>query len=158
LAYGRLRHCCPATSTHISTFTARLTLLQTGRFLWMATAVQEPPRTKRSGNGGRPNRGGQADHRTGARARHPRNRRYARPYKNASYASEQGEAVRQALNGWIPGSRAFDGVIDFASSVADKTDPLKIDSAFNDGDKPHPNDAGVKAMKDAVDLLVITGM
>jgi len=80
------------------------------------------------------------------------------PYKNAGYASEQGEAVRQALNGWIRRSGALDGVIDFASSVADKTDPLKIDSAFNDGDNLHPNDAGYKAMADAVDLLVITGM
>ncbi|MEG3173761.1 SGNH/GDSL hydrolase family protein [Sphingomonas sp. ZB1N12] len=80
------------------------------------------------------------------------------PYKNAGYASERGEAVRQALNSWIRSSGAFDGVIDFASSVADKTDPLAIDSAFNDGDKLHPNDAGYKAMADAVDLQVITGM
>lgn len=80
------------------------------------------------------------------------------PYKNAGYASEQGEAVRQALNGWIRRSGAFDGVIDFASSVADKTDPLKIAPAFNDGDKLHPNDAGYRAMADAVDLQLITGM
>ncbi|TCP85350.1 lysophospholipase L1-like esterase [Sphingomonas sp. PP-CE-1A-559] len=80
------------------------------------------------------------------------------PYKNAGYASEQGEAVRQALNNWIRSSGAFDGVIDFASSVADKTDPLAIASVFNDGDKLHPNDAGYKAMADAADLQVITGM
>ncbi|WP_277970158.1 SGNH/GDSL hydrolase family protein, partial [Sphingomonas echinoides] len=80
------------------------------------------------------------------------------PYKDAGYASKQGEEVRQALNNWIRSSGAFDGVIDFASSVADKTDPLKIASAFNDGDKLHPNDAGYKAMADAVELRVITGM
>lgn len=74
------------------------------------------------------------------------------PYKGAGYASEQGEAVRQALNSWIRSSGAFDGVIDFASSVADKTDPLAIDPRFNDGDKLHPNDAGYKAMADSIDL------
>jgi lysophospholipase L1-like esterase len=65
--------------------------------------------------------------------------------------------VRQALNTWIRTSGAFDGVIDFASSVADEADALKIAPAFNDGDKLHPNDAGYKAMADAVDLRVITG-
>lgn len=80
------------------------------------------------------------------------------PYKDAGYASDQGEAVRQALNSWISTSGAFDGVIDFAAAVADKTDPQKIASDFNDGDKLHPNDAGYKAMADAADLRVITGM
>ena len=56
------------------------------------------------------------------------------PYQGAGYASEQGEAVRQALNTWIRSSGAFDGVIDFSPVVADKADPLKIDPVFNDGD------------------------
>lgn len=79
------------------------------------------------------------------------------PYKDAGYSSEQGEAVRQALNIWIRNSRAFDGVIDFASSVADKSDPLEIDPRFNDGDKLHPNDAGYQTMADMVDLNLLTG-
>lgn len=78
------------------------------------------------------------------------------PYKGAGYASEQGEAVRQALNDWIRNSGAFDDVIDFASSVADKADPLAIDPRFNDGDRLHPNDAGYKAMADAIDLRSLT--
>lgn len=49
--------------------------------------------------------------------------------------------MRQALNNWIRTSGSFDGVIDFASSVADKADPLKIAPSYNDGDKLHPNDA-----------------
>ena len=80
------------------------------------------------------------------------------PYKDAGYASEQGEAVRQALNNWIRTSGAFDGVIDFASAVEDKADPLKIAPSFNDGDKLHPNDAGYKAMANVVDLRTLTGM
>ena len=80
------------------------------------------------------------------------------PYKGAGYASEQGEAVRQALNSWIRSSSAFDGVIDFAPAVADKADPLTIAPDYNDGDKLHPNDAGYKAMADAVDLRLFNGM
>lgn len=80
------------------------------------------------------------------------------PYKEAGYASEQGEVVRQALNNWIRTSNAFDGVIDFAPSVADTTDPSKIAANYNDGDKLHPNDAGYKAMADAIDLRALTGM
>jgi len=79
------------------------------------------------------------------------------PYRGAAYWSEKGEAVREALNTWIRTSGAFDGVIDFAPTVADKADPLRFDPRFNDGDKLHPNDAGYQAMADAVDLRVITG-
>ena len=79
------------------------------------------------------------------------------PYRGAGYSSDRGEAVRQALNDWIRTGGEFDGVIDFAPAVADKADPLKIDPAFNDGDKLHPNDAGYQAMADAIDLSVLTG-
>lgn len=79
------------------------------------------------------------------------------PYQGAAYASEKGEAARQALNNWIRTSGAFDGVIDFAPVVADKANPLAFDPRYNDGDKLHPNDAGYRAMADAIDLKVITG-
>jgi lysophospholipase L1-like esterase len=79
------------------------------------------------------------------------------PYQGATYASPQGEAARQALNAWIKTSGAFDGVIDFAPAVADKADPLTFAKAYNDKDHLHPNDAGYKAMADAIDLAVITG-
>jgi len=79
------------------------------------------------------------------------------PYKGATYWSEKGEAVREALNAWIRTSGAFDAVIDFAPTVADKADPLRFDPRFNDGDKLHPNDAGYQAMADAIDLRLVTG-
>ena len=79
------------------------------------------------------------------------------PYQGASYASPAGEAVREALNAWIKDSGAFDAVIDFAPAVADPGNPLTFARAFNDTDHLHPNDAGYKAMADAVDLKVITG-
>ena len=79
------------------------------------------------------------------------------PYEGASYASAAGEAAREALNAWIKSSGAFDGVIDFAPVVADPADPLTFAKAYNDRDHLHPNDAGYKAMADAIDLSVITG-
>ena len=79
------------------------------------------------------------------------------PYKGAGYASPAGEEVRQGLNNWIKTGGAFDGVIDFAPAVADPTDSLTFDKRFNDRDHLHPNDAGYKAMAEAVSLSVITG-
>jgi lysophospholipase L1-like esterase len=77
------------------------------------------------------------------------------PYQGASYASPAGEAAREALNTWIKSSGSFDGVIDFAPVVADPANPLTFAKAFNERDHLHPNDAGYKAMGDAVDLAVL---
>ena len=77
------------------------------------------------------------------------------PYEGASYASPAGEAAREAVNTWIKTSGAFDAVIDFAPAVADPANPLTFAKAYNDRDHLHPNDAGYKAMADAVDLAVL---
>jgi lysophospholipase L1-like esterase len=61
------------------------------------------------------------------------------------------------LNLWIKTSGAFDGVIDFAPVVADPNAPLAFAAQFNTRDHLHPNDAGYRAMGDAIDLTVITG-
>jgi lysophospholipase L1-like esterase len=79
------------------------------------------------------------------------------PYQGAGYASPAGESVREALNAWIKGSGAFDGVIDFAPVLADPDNPLAFAKAYHNGDHLHPNDAGYKAMADAINLAVITG-
>jgi lysophospholipase L1-like esterase len=79
------------------------------------------------------------------------------PYQGASYASPEGEAVREGLNQWIKTGGAFDGSIDFAPAVALASNPLTFDPRFNIRDHLHPNDAGYKAMGDAIDLKVITG-
>ncbi|MEO9131931.1 MAG: SGNH/GDSL hydrolase family protein [Sphingomonas sp.] len=76
------------------------------------------------------------------------------PYKGAGYYSEDGDAVRQAVNDWIRAPGHFDGVIDFARTVADKADPLTMAADFDSGDKLHPGDAGYKAMAEAVDLAL----
>ena len=79
------------------------------------------------------------------------------PYGGATYAAPAGEQARQGLNQWIKTGGAFDGVIDFAAAVADAKDPLTINPAYNIRDHLHPNDAGYKAMGDAIDLKLVMG-
>ena len=74
------------------------------------------------------------------------------PYQGANYASPAGEEARQALNKFILTSGEFDAVVDFAAATADKANPLAFAAEYNIRDKLHPNDAGYKAMADAVNL------
>lgn len=79
------------------------------------------------------------------------------PFKGAGYYSTAGEAKREAVNHWILTSGAFDGVIDFASVVADPSDPTMMAPQFDSGDHLHPNDAGYQAMANAIPLRLILG-
>jgi lysophospholipase L1-like esterase len=78
------------------------------------------------------------------------------PYEGAGYSREEGEAIREALNTWIRTGRAFDGVADFEAATRDPNNPKHIRPEFDPGDHLHPNDAGYKAMADAVDLAIFT--
>jgi lysophospholipase L1-like esterase len=77
------------------------------------------------------------------------------PFHGARYWTPAGEAKREAVNHWIRTSHAFDGVIDFASAVAEPGDPEQLAPAFDSGDHLHPNGAGYRAMARAVDLAVL---
>jgi lysophospholipase L1-like esterase len=79
------------------------------------------------------------------------------PYQGANYAAPAGEQVREALNNWIRTSGAFDGVIDFATPVADPTNLLTFDAKYNDRDHLHPNDSGYQIMANAIDLAMVAG-
>jgi lysophospholipase L1-like esterase len=74
------------------------------------------------------------------------------PYEDAQYYHPEGEAVRQAVNDWIRSSGAFDGVVDFEQAVRDPKRPSRYLGADQSGDSLHPNDAGYRAMSEAVDL------
>lgn len=74
------------------------------------------------------------------------------PFDGANYFSADGEAKRTTVNTWIRTSGAYDAVIDFDAATRDPQHPTKIQAAFDSGDHLHPNDAGYKAMGDAVDL------
>ena len=77
------------------------------------------------------------------------------PFK-ASYEQPadfaQAEAVRQAVNHWILTSGQYDVVVDFAAVVADPADPQQLNPAYDSGDHLHPNDAGYRALADAINL------
>jgi len=76
------------------------------------------------------------------------------PYEGAGYYSEKGEEVRQAVNRWIRTAGAFDAVADFEKATQDSANPKTFKATFNNGDHLHPNDAGYKAMADAIDLKI----
>jgi lysophospholipase L1-like esterase len=76
------------------------------------------------------------------------------PYAGAAYFSTAGEAERQKVNAWIRTGREFDGVIDFDAAIRDPARPDHMRAALQSGDWLHPNDAGYRAMGEAVDLSV----
>jgi len=79
------------------------------------------------------------------------------PYAGATYYSDTGEEIRQAVNRWIRTGGAFDAVVDFEAAVKDPANPKQIRADFNERDHLHPNDAGYKAMAEAIDLSLFTG-
>ncbi len=79
------------------------------------------------------------------------------PFSGARYASAEKEAIRQAVNRWIRTAGAFDAVIDFDAAVRDLANPARLAPAFDPGDHLHPNDAGYRAMGDAIDLKLFAG-
>lgn len=70
------------------------------------------------------------------------------------YFSPAKDVERKAVNHWIRTSNAFDGVIDFDKAVQDPKNPDSILAQYNSGDHLHPNDAGYKAMADAISLAL----
>lgn len=76
------------------------------------------------------------------------------PDGGAAYYAESGEVVRQAVNAWIRTANVFDGVIDFDAAMRDPANPKKMKAELQSGDWLHPNDAGYKAMGEAVDLAL----
>jgi lysophospholipase L1-like esterase len=78
------------------------------------------------------------------------------PYLGASYANDAGQAIRDAVNKFIRTPGNFDAVVDFDKATQDPANPKQFLAAYNNTDHLHPNDAGYKAMADAVDLKVFT--
>jgi lysophospholipase L1-like esterase len=79
------------------------------------------------------------------------------PYEGANYFREEGEAIRQEVNTWIRTSGAYDAVVDFDAAVRDPANPRRMKPEFDPGDHLHPNDAGYRAMAEAVELSVFVG-
>ena len=75
------------------------------------------------------------------------------PFGNAT---DKAETMRQAVNAFIRTPGNFDAVVDFDQVIRDPTDPRQFRAGYNNTDKLHPNDAGYKAMADAVDLSLFS--
>lgn len=61
-------------------------------------------------------------------------------------------AKREAVNAWIRDSGAFDAVVDFDRVMRDPMHPDRLRPDYDSGDHLHPNDAGYRAMAEAIDL------
>jgi lysophospholipase L1-like esterase len=73
------------------------------------------------------------------------------PFGNAT---DNVEAMRQALNLYIRTGGAFDSVVDFDKVIRDPDNPRQFRDGYNNTDRLHPNDAGYKAMADVIDLSI----
>jgi lysophospholipase L1-like esterase len=77
------------------------------------------------------------------------------PFAGSAHWTAAGAITRDDVNHWILTSGAFDGVIDFAKVLADPANPQRLDPAYDSGDHLHPNDAGYRAMADALSLAML---
>ena len=76
------------------------------------------------------------------------------PYQGFGGWTQRGETKRIAVNSWIKTSGSFDGVIDFASAIADPANSQRMNPKYDSGDHLHPGPAGHEAMGNAVDLAL----
>ncbi|WP_198041519.1 SGNH/GDSL hydrolase family protein [Micromonospora chokoriensis] len=77
-------------------------------------------------------------------------------YKGWPEYDDAGEAVRQSVNDWIRHSGVFDAVVDFDRVTRDPADPQALLPLYDSGDHVHPNDRGMQAIAEAVDLDVLS--
>jgi lysophospholipase L1-like esterase len=79
------------------------------------------------------------------------------PFAGSQYGSAEHERARQQLNAWIRTSGELDAVIDFDLAMRDPSDLTRLLPAVDGGDHLHPNEAGYRAMADAIDLGLFAG-
>jgi lysophospholipase L1-like esterase len=79
------------------------------------------------------------------------------PFKGDTlgFYSEENEQKRARLNRWIRTGGEYDAAIDFDAAIRDRTDPLRLDPAYDSGDHLHPNDAGMAVLAAAVPLRLL---
>ncbi|MEU1372669.1 SGNH/GDSL hydrolase family protein [Streptomyces triculaminicus] len=64
----------------------------------------------------------------------------------------EADAQRTAINRHIRTAKIYDAVFDFDAAIRDPQHPERMLPGFDAGDHLHPNDAGMKAFSDSVDL------
>ena len=79
------------------------------------------------------------------------------PYQGANYWTPAGEAAREQINFFLRGKTSgCDAVIDQDAATHDPLHPTQFLPAYDSGDHLHPNDAGLQAIADAVDLSLFS--
>jgi lysophospholipase L1-like esterase len=73
------------------------------------------------------------------------------PFEGAGYWTEQGESARQQINAFVRDDAGCDGVIDQDAATRDPDSPTRYLGDYDSGDHLHPNDAGMRAIAEAVD-------
>ncbi|CAL9334332.1 hypothetical protein SUDANB171_00139 [Streptomyces sp. enrichment culture] len=78
------------------------------------------------------------------------------PFRGVTEFTEEREAMRQTLNRWIREDSGFDGVIDLDRLWRDPADASALNPRYDSGDGLHPNDAGYRALAEAIDLSCLS--
>jgi lysophospholipase L1-like esterase len=75
------------------------------------------------------------------------------PFQGAGYWTQAGENGRQAFNAFVRGAGSgCDGVVDMDTATHDPARPTWFQAALETGDHLHPNEAGLQAIANSVDL------
>ena len=73
-------------------------------------------------------------------------------FPKGGYYTTAKERVRQAVNHYIRNDARADVIMDFDALMHDPARPTRLRPDYDCGDHIHPNDAGYRAMAEAVDL------
>jgi lysophospholipase L1-like esterase len=78
------------------------------------------------------------------------------PFAGSNHHSEQNELKRRQINEWLRktagGPDSFDALVDFDAVLRDPARPERLLEDYDSGDHFHPNDAGYRAMAEAIGL------
>jgi lysophospholipase L1-like esterase len=79
------------------------------------------------------------------------------PFEGAGYWTMVGETGREAVNAFIRSANSgCDAIVDQDNATHDPANPTRYLPAYDAGDHLHPNDAGMQAIANAVDLTIFT--
>jgi lysophospholipase L1-like esterase len=79
------------------------------------------------------------------------------PYQGAAYWTPAGGAAREQINAFLRGKTSgCDAIIDQDAATHDPLHPAQFLPAYDRGDHLHPNDAGLQAIADAVNLSLFS--
>ncbi|HEX3696286.1 MAG TPA: GDSL-type esterase/lipase family protein [Polyangia bacterium] len=77
------------------------------------------------------------------------------PFQGANYWAPEKEPGRDMINAYIRGANSgCDGIVDQDTATHDPAMPNRYLPSLNAGDSLHPNEAGLQAIADAVDLAL----